>query len=312
MANRHLSRSIAMQALFELDFYGRLEGPSGSRASKMAHKKKDLSETLERTIAEFGPGLDDGSFAKKIAMGVLEKQEEIDDIIQKAAPEWPIAQIAPVDRNVLRVGLFELLFGERKEVPPKVAINESIELAKSFGGDSSGKFVNGVLGTVYRELGEPGKDDKGKKGEPLDFNKLPKEELGGAVVIRRERDNVLFAMVHDVFGRWTFSKGHLEKNESIEDGTLRRIKEEFGIKTLKLLKKIGENEYIASDPETGPTRRHVSYFLAETKDKELKVDNSGGLDDARWFDLEDVRGLKMYDDIKHLLDEAVEALKIKK
>lgn len=305
MANRHLSRSIAMQSLFEMDFYGRLD-------EKMAQKKKELCEVLTRTIAEFGPGLDDGSFAKKIAMGVLEKQKEIDDIIQKAAPEWPIGQIAPVDRNVLRVGLFELLFGERKEVPPKVAINESIELAKSFGGDSSGKFVNGVLGTVYRELGEPGKDDKGKKGEILDFNKLPKEELGGAVVVRHEREGVLFAMVHDVFGRWTFSKGHLEKGESIEDGTLRRIKEEFGIKTLKLLKKIGENEYIASDPETGPTRRHVSYFLAETKDKELKVDRSGGLDDARWFDLEDVRSLKMYDDIKHLLDEAVEALKINK
>lgn len=303
MANRHLSRSIAMQSLFELDFYGRLD-------EKMNVKKKELGEVLERTIAEFGPGLDDGSFAKKLAMGVLEKQKEIDDIIEKAAPEWPIAQIAPVDRNVLRVGLYELLFGERKEVPPKVAINESIELAKSFGGDSSGKFVNGVLGTVYRELGEPGKDDKSKKGEPLDLNKLPKEELGGAVVVRREKNGeVLFAMVHDVFGRWTFSKGHLEKGESIEDGTLRRIKEEFNIKTLKLLKKIGENEYIASDPETGPTRRHVSYFLAETKDKELKVDNSGGLDDARWFDLEDVRGLKMYDDVRHLLDEAEEALK---
>ncbi len=278
----------------------------------MAAKKKELGEILLRTIEEFGPGLDDGSFAKKIAMGVLEKQEDIDDIIQKAAPEWPIAQIAPVDRNVLRVGLYELLFGERKEVPPKVAINESIELAKSFGGDSSGKFVNGVLGTVYRELGEPGKDDKGKKGELLDLNKLPKEELGGAVVIRRERDNVLFAMVHDVFGRWTFSKGHLEKDETIENGTLRKIKEEFGITNLKLLKKIGENEYIASDPDTGPTRRHVSYFLAETKDKVLKVDRSGGLDDARWFDSEEVHGLKMYDDIKHLLDEAEEALKIVK
>ncbi|MDO8522716.1 MAG: transcription antitermination factor NusB [bacterium] len=307
MANRHLSRSIAMQSLFEMDFYGGL-----LKKSTKASKKKELDAILERTIEEFGPGLDDGSFAKKLTFGVLDKQEEIDDIIQKAAPEWPIAQIAPVDRNVLRVGLFELLFGERKEVPPKVAINESIELAKSFGGDSSGKFVNGVLGTVYRELGEPGKNDKGKKGEPLDFNKLPKEELGGAVVVRHERDGVLFAMVHDVFGRWTFSKGHLENGETIEDGTTRKIKEEFGIKNLKLLKKLSENEYIASDPETGPTRRHVSYFLAETKDKDLKVDRSGGLDDARWFDLEDVRSLKMYDDIKHLLDEAVEALKIKK
>ena len=122
MANRHLSRSIAMQSLFEMDFYGSLAKKS------IASKKKELETILDRTISEFGPGLDDGSFAKKLAFGVLEKQKEIDDIIEKAAPEWPLAQIAPVDRNVLRVGLFELLFGARKEVPPKVAINEAIEL----------------------------------------------------------------------------------------------------------------------------------------------------------------------------------------
>jgi len=84
---------------------------------------------------------------------------QIDQIIEKSAPEWPLDQIAIVDRNVLRIGLFELLFGNREEVPPKVAINEAIELAKTFGGESSGRFVNGVLGTVYREIGEPQKEE---------------------------------------------------------------------------------------------------------------------------------------------------------
>ena len=91
--------------------------------------------------------------------GVIKNLAKIDQIIAQAAPEWPIDQIAIVDRNVLRLGIFELLFGDYKEVPPKVAINEAIELAKSFGGESSGKFVNGVLGTIYREIGEPLKDD---------------------------------------------------------------------------------------------------------------------------------------------------------
>lgn len=305
MANRHLSRSIAMQALFEFDFFGGL-----TKKSSDASKKKEMEEILARTITEFGPGLDDGSFARKLALGVVAHQKEIDDIIEKAAPEWPIPQIAPVDRNVLRVGLFELLFGERKDVPPKVAINESIELAKSFGGDSSGKFVNGVLGTVYRELGEPGKDDKGKK-EYDDINKLPKEELVGAVVARHDaKSNEMFlALVHDVFGFWTFTKGHLNDGEGIEAGTERKIKEELGVKKVKLLKKIGENEYIASDPKTGPTRRHVSFFLAETSDKDLKLQSSGGLDDARWFDLEEVYELKMYPDIKHILETAIEEIK---
>ncbi len=294
MANRHLSRSIAMQSLFEWDFYGK--------------EVKALKDIVGRNITEFAPGIQDGAFAERLTEGVIEHQKEIDDIIEKAAPEWPIAQIAPVDRNVLRIGLVELLFGNRKEVPPKVAINEAIELAKTFGGDSSGKFVNGVLGTIYRELGEPGKNDMPQKYGALDLDKLPREELGGAVVFRRSSENAFIALVHDVFGYWTFSKGHLEAGEDLEKGTMREIKEELGVAHLKLAVKIGDNEYIASDPETGPTRRHVNYFLAETTDTELALESSGGLDDARWFPVDEVMSLKMYDDIKPILETAIKII----
>ena len=309
MANRHLLRSIAMQSLFEADFHGNLSSdqarPTEAGKKKM---KAEVGAVLDRNLSEFGPGVEDTSFGKKLIDGVLSHKEELDDIIGKAAPEWPLAQIAPVDRNVLRVGLFELIFGAHKEVPPKVAINEAIELAKTFGGESSGRFVNGVLGTVYRELGEPGKDEIGKKHFELDLEKLPKEELGGAVVMRRDGNKIFLALVHDVFGYWTFSKGHLEKGEDIATGTEREIREELGVKNLSLIKKIGENEYIASDPETGPTRRHVSYFWAETKDKELRLESSGGLDDARWFSLDEIEGLKMYSDIKPILEAALKDL----
>src|SRR3989344_5928308 len=296
MASRHLSRSVAMQSLYEWDFRGR--------------KQEELPAVVERNVKEFASGLDDTTFVFQLIDGVMKHLPELDKIIEKAAPQWPLEQIAVVDRNVLRLGLYELLFGNRDEVPPKVAINESIELAKSFGGDSSGKFVNGVLGTIYRELGEPGKDDKGKKDYD-NIDKLPKEELVGAVVARRESKSkeIFLALVHDVFGFWTFTKGHLEKSEDIEAGAVRKIKEELGVKKVKISKKIGENEYIASDPKTGPTRRHVSFFLAETSDKNLKLKSSGGLDDARWFDMEEVYELKMYPDIKHILETAIEELK---
>ncbi|MEX2090837.1 MAG: transcription antitermination factor NusB [Candidatus Paceibacterota bacterium] len=145
MASRHLSRSVAMQSLYEWDFRGK--------------KQEELPEIIERNIKEFASGLDDTEFIHQLIDGTIKHLPELDKIIEKSAPQWPLDQIAIVDRNVLRLGLFELLFGNREEVPPKVAINESIELAKSFGGDSSGKFVNGVLGTIYREIGEPGKDD---------------------------------------------------------------------------------------------------------------------------------------------------------
>ncbi len=137
MAKRHLSRSIVMQSLFEWDFYD---------------KKPDLIKIVEKNIKEFGAGLEDTSFIWELVKGVVKHLKEIDKIIEKAAPQWPISQIAIVDRNVLRLGLYELLYGDKKAVPPKVAINEAIELAKNFGGENSGKFVNGVLGTVYKEL----------------------------------------------------------------------------------------------------------------------------------------------------------------
>lgn len=147
MANRHLSRSIVMQSLYEWDFWGKNDNGK-------------LKEITERNINEFGPGMSDAEFIWNLINGIAKKIEEIDGWIVKYAPEWPLEQITLTDRNVLRVGIYELLFGNRDEVPPKVAINEAIELAKNFGGESSGKFINGVLGAIYKEIGEPGKDDK--------------------------------------------------------------------------------------------------------------------------------------------------------
>jgi len=145
MSSRHLSRSIAMQSLYEWDFY---------------NKKGDLKKIVEKNIRAFGPGLKDKSFVSRLTDGVVKHLSEIDKIIEKAAPQWPIAQISIVDRNVLRIGLFELIFGNKEEVPPKVAINEAIELAKNFGGESSGRFVNGVLGTVYKEMEKESTDNE--------------------------------------------------------------------------------------------------------------------------------------------------------
>src|SRR3989338_4470549 len=143
MANRHLSRSIVLQTLFEWDFSLALK--------KSASINAELKKVLDRNLKEFAPGLEDDNFVLKLLGDVLKKHGTIDKIIEKAAPDWPIDKISIVDRNILRIGLTELLFGDRTQVPPKVAINEAIELAKTFGGENSGKFVNGVLGAVYKE-----------------------------------------------------------------------------------------------------------------------------------------------------------------
>jgi N utilization substance protein B len=140
-SNRHLGRIIALQTLYEQDF----------RLS-CGDKTLDLAEVLARNIERYDEVIEDTSFVHDLVYGVSKDPAGLDDLLQPVAPEWPIKDIARMDRVILRMGLYELLYS--KQVPPKVAINEAVELAKSFGGDNSSKFVNGVLGTILRQREE--------------------------------------------------------------------------------------------------------------------------------------------------------------
>ncbi|MGB4833645.1 MAG: transcription antitermination factor NusB [Candidatus Moraniibacteriota bacterium] len=176
MANRHLQRSVVMQSLFEWDFQGK-------------HDEKALA-VLRKNMEEFAPGLEEYTFARRLMESVLHNRSTIDQLIEKCAPEWPLEQVTVVDRNILRLGIAELMFGDYEEVPPKVAINEAIELGKSFGSDATPRFVNGVLGTIYREMGEPMKDDTSEKhkakraeelqAEPADSGEEDKSKMKAA------------------------------------------------------------------------------------------------------------------------------------
>ncbi|MEK7135939.1 MAG: transcription antitermination factor NusB [Patescibacteria group bacterium] len=291
MANRHLARSVVLQTLFEWDTTHASEG--------------DARTILARNVAEFGGNDVDQSFMDRLLLGVIAKRGDIDLVIEKAAPEWPLERIAPIDRNILRLGLYELLFSDRVQVPAKVAINEAIELAKTFGGDSSGRFINGVLGAIYKELGEPGKDEQGRK--KIKREELPLEKMGGAIVYAKHDGQYYLALVHDVFGRWTLSKGHIEKDATPEIGVARVIKEELGLDA-KVENQVGENEYVASHPEKGKVRKHVWFFLASCSFEPLTLKKSGGLDDAKWFRLQDIIDLNFYDDMLPIVTAAVQKL----
>ncbi|HTH93213.1 MAG TPA: transcription antitermination factor NusB [Candidatus Paceibacterota bacterium] len=299
MANRHLSRSIVLQALFEWDFSG---------------KPEELKAIIDRDIAEFAPGHTDAAFMYELAETVQRKQAIIDDIIIKAAPEWPLEKISNVDRNILRMGLAELLFGDRDQVPPKVAINESIELAKNFGGENSGKFVNGVLGAVYKEIGEPGKEQLSKPRapkepeEPIDISKLVIEAKAGGIVHARHDGVDYIALVHDVFGYWTLPKGGVEEGESNEEGGKREMEEKLGITIDGLGPEIGAIDYVASHPEKGKIRKMVTFYLAYAKYQELDLHSNGGLDKAAWFQLHEVVDLTIYDDILPVIAKAIELI----
>ena len=309
MASRHLSRSIVLQTLFECDFL------TTNKLDVSFWTEEKIKEILNKNLKEFAPGLEDNNFIFSLIDEILEKKNEIDEIIEKAAPDWPLDKISIIDRNILRIGLVELLFGDRREVPAKVAINEAIELAKTFGGENSGKFINGVLGNIYKEIGEPGKDEKSKKknnnNEPVDITKLPVEKFGGAVIYSANNNEIFVALVHDVFGYWTLSKGHIDEGEDEQDETIKRIKEEINL-DIKIETQLGENEYVASHPEKGKILKKVIYYLASseksTNDSPLKLKNSGGLDDTKWFKLSEISELRIYNDIIPIITKAVEII----
>ena len=151
-SNRHLGRIISLQSLYEYEF-----------RSKAGDATADIDSIVAKNIEPYAKALGDVDFVHDLAHGVFDEMEELDKELQPLAPEWPISSISSVDRNVLRIGLFELT--RRKDtVPPKVAINEAVELAKAFGSDNSSKFINGVLGTAYRNIG--GEEQK-KHAEPV-------------------------------------------------------------------------------------------------------------------------------------------------
>ncbi|MCA9354196.1 MAG: transcription antitermination factor NusB [Candidatus Kaiserbacteria bacterium] len=294
MANRHLSRSIVLQSLFEWDLN--------------ALEKKAVHEVLERNVAEFAPNKTDMPFMEKLLDGVMAKQPELDLVIEKAAPDWPIDRISPVDRNILRLGLYELLFADRAEVPAKVAINEAIELAKQFGGDNSSRFVNGVLGAVYKEIGEPGKDEVSKRRKKdVPFDQMPIERLSGAVVYAEHEGQLYLALVHDIFGHWTLSKSKVKEEETVEEGATRALLEEVGL-PITLEQELGNNEYVASQPEKGKVRKQVHYFLANAPYQDIELLKKGGLDDAKWFKVADILELNFYEDILPIVTKAVTVL----
>lgn len=295
MANRQLYRSILLQTLFQWDMRG--------------YQNEMIPMYFDYTLSSFNTDtkISDADQMLETVLGIAKKRIVIDEIITKAAPDWPLDKISITDRNILRYGLYELLFGDHSIVPPKVAINEAVELAKRFGGPKSNKFVNGVIGAVYREIGEPGKDQETKSKMPeVPYEEMPIDQKGSAVVYSIDSNNVVrFGMVHDIFGYWTLSKGGIEENETAEEGTIREVKEETNWDVV-IEEEIGNNEYIAYPPERGPVRKQVTYYLAKSDYTTPTLEQgSGGLDDVRWFELSEISDLNIYEDVSQMLIKSI-------
>ncbi len=287
MANRHLARTIALQSLFEWDF----------------NNAKDTIETLvDRNRKEFAPDFDDQGFCLDLVKAVIKNQKKIDNTITKFAPEWPLDQITTTDRNVLRIGVYELRMSE--DIPPKVAINESIELAKAFGGDASGKFVNGVLGSIYKEMV--------KKGEKQTMSSQGiKEVSAGGMVCRQDGDDYKFVLILDAYDKWTFAKGHVDGDEKPEEAAVREISEETGLKNLKIMDYLGEAEVKVHKPGDKPFRKLIKYFLVITTDTDIKIPKTDELKDVQWYSKEEALEKIGYKNARDIFELGLEKLGIK-
>ncbi len=283
MANRHLSRTLVLQTLFQWDFY---QGD-----------KDTLFQILEHNFSEFAPEFDDKDFSRHLLENVITNKEAIDKLITKFAPEWPLEQITLVDRNVLRIGIFELKFSEN--IPPKVAINEAIELAKTFGGDTSGKFINGVLGSIYKQMQE--------KGEKKDMDKTTgeKQVSAGGVIFYQENNKRFYALILDAHGKWTFPKGKSNKDENLRDTAIREIHEEIGINNITLYDKIGEIDVVVNEPNKKPTPKTIHLFLGETEKQELKVAKTPEIKEAAWVEEKDVMNKLGYEQAQKIFQQII-------
>jgi len=287
MSNRHLARTLVLQSLFQWDFNER---------------KENINKILEMNRQEFAPDFDDQGFSDNLLKTLIDKMAEIDGLITKYAPEWPIDQITPVDRNVLRIGIYELKYA--MDIPPKVAINEAIELAKTYSGGSSGKFINGVLGSIYKDMQE-----KGEKKE-LEVDP-PREYSAGGVVYRKAGDGYKFILVLDAYDKWTFPKGHIEEQENREEAAIREICEEVGIKNTINQGYLGSIDIKVNEPNKRATPKTVYYYLVETKDHNLKVTSEPEVKEAKWLDKEEALNTISYENAKEIFKLALDKLNIK-
>ncbi len=287
MSNRHLSRTIALQTLFEWDFH---------------HRSKKLFDLLKSNIVNFAPVFEDNNFTEGLVKGVTKHLKDIDALIQKFAPEWPIDQITVIDRNILRLGIFELKYDN--QMPPRVAINEAIELAKAFGGESSYRFVNGVLGAIYKDMGEP------EKNITTPITAEPQEISVGGVVYRRTKDGLVFAVIKDAINKWTFPKGKIgdleeHKDEDILTALRREITEELGIKTMDIKLELGSIDVTVRPPNKDPYPKRIHYYLVETKEETLVPEESVTVKDAEWVTQDNMLEKLGYDNSKELFNYAL-------
>ncbi len=289
MANRGLARLIAVQTVFAGVFRGDLDIDD-----QVAYVAENFS------IVEDKETLD---YALKIVKGVFDNKDKIDEILRGAVVKTSLENVYAIDLSILRCALFELLFSKDEKIPPRVVLDEYIELAKFLSNDSSRRFVNGVLASIYENV----KDGDSADGEE---DVVGEDNRIGFMVYKIVDGVVYVLMIYDRFYFWTLPKGRVLDGESHEDVIVRKAKEEIGLDIEKgsIGEKIGDTQYVYRDPERGLIRVNVDYYLVEYNGamEDVSVGNKKSVLDVKFFDVEELADLRVYDDIIRVLNSGLE------
>ncbi|MFW0838029.1 MAG: transcription antitermination factor NusB [Candidatus Komeilibacteria bacterium] len=285
MSNRHLARTLALQTLFQWDFNG---------------QKENLENILKYNFQEFALDFNDDGFSYELVMGIKKNSKAIDSLITKFAPEWPLDQITISDRNCLRIGIYELKFDP--QIPPKVAINEAIELAKTYGGESSGKFINGVLGSIYKEMEAAGEKQNMEKKE------VSAESAGGIVYYQDKQNKHHFAIIRNRYGKWSLPKGTIEAGEKPSDTALREVKEETGLINLTLGDKVGQIKYDSKQPPATTVHKTVTFYLMASADMNSHTPDNKEIQAVEWLPADEAIKRLDYDNAKKILAQGIKQL----
>ena len=273
LSTRHLSRILVLQSLYEWHF----------------DSSVDPESILDRNIETSGYKVD-RDFCIKIIGGVVTNQQKIDDIVVKTAPEWPLNQIAIIDLSILRLSIYELILDD--EVPPKAVINEAVELGKAFGGENSGKFINGVLGTVYR-MSEKFIDDQTVIS-------------AGGIVYRKHEGEILYLAIKNAYGKWTFPKGKVDEPETWQEAAVREIREETGIEEAEILGELGEVKFTDKSGDS-PIKKTIHFYLIKTEQEHTSPEPIKVLE-AKFMNEADLRAKIGYPNLIELIDKAVKII----
>ena len=280
---RRNSRVISLQTLYLFEI------------TNIEHEN-NLDEILNTVQKLSEPELNiDIVFTKKIITGVLKNKDKIDELITNVSENWSLDKIALVDRIIMSIAVYEMLIDGTSEVPEIVALNEAIEISKTFSTQQSIKFVNGILGKIYKEIGEPNKERP---------KSVVKKSGGGLIIFNGESgEEPEVLLVMDKFNKWTLPKGGIEVKENEVSESIRVIKKKLDL-DVEVEKEIGRNSYISHHPVEGKIKKEVIYFLMYSDSQSVKISKDyTGITKFGWFKIHETENLPMYKDMKELFFE---------